>query len=428
MKKSAFMIALAALFALLSVALLLCGCEKEETDGEDTTAAESTIDAIPIEEAERIMDDLLTPSREGAFALGDGVVYTDREYTDKYIFERVGDLEYYYEVGKRGEKRLICRDGDCAHSDIRCPAYKPSILITVGSEGSDDLVIYYLYRFYYREDSVGGQFLDSTYDRDVLFEYNVKTGERRTVRSFYADDPITFGSAYYNGSLYLQGFEVRDGNISRNTTALVMDAVTGEIKYPDCEAENIPAGIYDGHVYLAAENGSLIRCDLDLSGCETAAKLGEGKYGGTVQMSGNMIYFLGPLGGDGFSSLRCIDLDDPELRAREIEEKAVSFYASDGCAYFTKYDPHEYGYYGAIEISSATGGTLYRYDADSGEIATVFEDCGADVEGIPFANGEYIRFTGCWYGKYGTDYNYTGNGLDDFIYYFDSGELIHIGE
>lgn len=433
----------------LSVSVLLfTSCAGKQNMGDTSETTSGTAKTLSYEEAEQIFEKIMTPTGEGAFVLEDNTAYAYEYCTDKYALIGKNNLIYIIELDDPDNKELICSDITCSHTDIRCPAFSAYPFCVVQPEGSDELIIYYFFTFDLFED-IGGYHLEDVQNPHMLFEYNIRTGERRTVTLIgYNGEYKVFpgdSSTYYDGTLYFTGSDWDDVDIHYFVSSL--NVVTGEVKKLDLGIDHTFVGIYENYVCIAATDGSIWRCGLDLSDPELVAEIGSAlkkpwEYMNRVSMNGSRVFFCTVEGWDGSSpndeeedfysytpkTLHYLDLAAPDTGVHDIADDVYNFSGTEKYVYFTKYDPQEYGYYGEIEISSLTGGTLYRYDIERDETTVVFEDCGGDIEYIQFVNDEKIIFNGRYYGVFETGFHYTGRGYGLFMYEFDNGACILIDE
>ena len=89
----------------------------------------------------------------------------------------------------------------------------------------------------------------------------------------------------------------------------------------------------------------------------------------------------------------------------------------DGDAYFSKYDDQ------LVEttVERDAGGTLYKYDGETGEITAVFEDVGVRVKLINYVDNELVIFFGSR--SDGHNYSETASGYAYFKYDRSTNEL-----
>lgn len=432
--------------ALTMLALLSCArtdtIDPHSTDHVDTTASDHA-QGLTYEEAQQIAEKIFTPSAEGASAANDDVVYrrwnTTLEYSVTTLTDDSGVSHLYVMYSSAGkEPVMLCTDEECDHMDMRCTAFAGrGVVSLVAQNGKNETVVYYTTGME-STINIGGQTValdgvkwERASSSMAIFEYNLDTGARRCVVSRLRT-MLLLPEIYYNGRLYAyQTFDCPLYSI---------DVVTGE--YTQVESENYlrPIGAYDKRVYFFGENGTLYSSNEDLSDMITVEEFGDSGAANPLvaSMGGNNFYFIADeqyetdSEGNKTGSARCdlckYDVSDPSAEAEIIAERVDGnrFEIYGNYVYYTKYDPHSYGYYGAIEIASKTGGTLYRYDALTGKTETVFEDCGGDVEVIYYIDNEKIVFTGDYYGGLADGYQYVDENdiYKTFIYHFALNDLM----
>lgn len=432
---------LAAIILLASLALCAASCSgmHELVDGTDAgssptetaSTASGETSQLTADDAQRIAEEIFTQSSDDAFILDDGVAYTGfgvgaaSDFILVNIRKNGASYKAIKYIGTDDEPELICSVDGCTHSDIRCTAYVTNAVLLVSPAGNEDDVIYYTIDKT-KIKTVAGHDVTLPKSGDggngALLEYNIKTGVRRCVTPSF---PLTLEPPvmYCDGMLYFD------------------EPYCVDVKTGDCMTGNIggdvkTAGIYDGRVYMTVGN-TLFCADRDLSnvkevavlqGCDmiTAATV----YGGVLYFFTNCArdtdengYAVGGLRYD--LAAYATDGTDSEVQiiAENVVTTHIGFY--DGGLYFAEYDYHDYGYYGADKVTADTGGTLYRYDTVTKQTASVFGDCGADIEDIIYVDGETIIFGGTYYAGINEGYAYSKapDEMKFFRYDIPSGEL-----
>lgn len=432
----------AAIILLASLTLFAVSCSGEHDPADGTSDESSTSDTasnapdetspITADDAQRIADEIFTQSSDGAFILDDGVAYTGFGVgaSSDFILVNIRKDGTSYKaikyIGTNEEPELICRVDGCTHSDIRCTAYVTNAVLLVSPTDTDDDVIYYTvdktkiktvagYDVTLPKSGVDG-------GNGALFEYNIKTGVRRCVTPSF---PLTLEPPvmYCDGMLYFD-------------EPYCVDVKTGECMTGNIDGDVKTAGIYDGKVYMTVGN-TLFCADRDLSNIKEVAVLQGCNMITAPTVYGGVLYFFtnstqdkdknGHAVGGKRYDLAAYETDGTDSEVHIIAENVVTTHIGfyDGGLYFAEYDYHDYGYYGADKVTADTGGTLYRYDAVTGQTAEVFGDCGADIEDIIYVDGETIIFGGTYYAGINEGYAYSKDPDEMKFFRYDifSGKL-----
>ena len=398
---------------ILSQLLISCNFGSGVNNVTETAEKESNISDIEDKEAARKkLIDILTFSASEAGIIEDGISHTVYGNASRnFIIVNENQLLYSISCDGGNEPFLLCKNEKCSHEDLTCTATpmrgKSKMCFT--SAGGDKTYYYYT-RTIDNTCTVDGftpsQLLseDGKEGTTVLFELNVETCERRTVAvaEELADGII---QCYYNGTLYLSvvksdGDTGSDGFIENYYTYLI-DVATGDVTDAQ-EGAGAVYGAIDGKLFF--RRGGELRCGgLDLSDSELVAELGD--FDAVVAEDAVYInsYDENVFGG---SELYRIDASDYSKKTL-IDSDVLSIYAYGSDVYFTKNDPHTYGQYGAVEVASTTGGTLYKYDVATNKVEVVFEDCGGDVEIISSIDEKSVIFSGRYYGGLSNGHQYA---------------------
>ena len=447
MKKAARLIGI----LTLTVILTLTSCDRAEIGNTDTTPGEtmgSSTDATTGEVSEKDaakqkLREVITLSFDNVTAIEDGVLHNTRAASGDWIISRSGSVAMRKkDVNSNDEPVVICNREGCDHFDITCPAvtYNANDPIVVTSEISGETDIYYVCRDIegYMVDGFAG-FELGIYETYAIFELDLETCTRRML---YSTDSELGGLrllGYRDGMLYFTVTDAEAVNDKRVRTTYILDVRTGELTEAAESADYLIGCQGDSLWFIRDE--VLKHGPLDLSRGEAAAYLNPDSYSGThgelmsdfysdAAVTDDAVYFLmcsgnkdNDMGGGGML---------PVYDLYKLEGDGEKFIASDvksvravgGDAYFTKSDFHAYGYYGSIPMTSETGGTLYRYNGESGEVETVFEDCGGDPAMLSYAGENNIVFYGCYYEGLNSGFSEpTDSGSAYFKYDLESGEF-----
>lgn len=442
--------------ALITAAILLALCiifpsctKKGQTgDGEESTGSAETTESKEALEARKAaakqkLEKAVTPTSEDATVITDGVLHISTNDSARHLIGKRGDLWYDVSVGSV-DVSLLCRDENCRHSDITCTATPVTGSFgrwIVGSNVGDETVCYFAVDLRHAAARVDGfptSMLGVELPDLVIYELNLETCERRCVAALEteSDGSVRYAyrfSGYLDGIMYLSCTRTTlEAEEHEEYFAAALDVRTGELTLHE-EIEGLTlCGMYGGKL-CAKDGNKLVLYDTDLSSPEILAEL-DGYTLRDAVMSEDNIYVSAAKSGSDMCGIYRLS-EDGALTL--IAPDAVSTYSTGGSMYsyggdlyFAKTDEREFGKYGTMTVRCEFGGTLYMYDAESGEIATVFEDCGGDPAAIYCIDGDSVIFFGCYYGGLAEGHKYTDtvNGNAYFRYDFKTGELNMIYE
>ena len=263
---------------------------------------------------------ILTPRASDKTPIADGKVHCYRNgHGSKIVHDKLEEILgknaktglQYPELGqlylmlcteeKDETPTIMCNIEGCKHNDITCPAVVDDngFVLPVTDEKTGRTVVYTELNVNVKSIPVLGKSVDLVkefglpsdktdayeYEKHILMEYDMETGERRAVTAVTDED--FFGrmcfDEYYNGRLYfsLDGWVESPYGVSSNfdfhPRMLYVDVASCEIKYceePDGEQSFLYfAGIYEDKVYCFSETGEFIKMNLDFGEREVIGKI-----------------------------------------------------------------------------------------------------------------------------------------------------------
>lgn len=352
-----------------------------------------------------------------------------------------GDSVYFYSVNAAsgsiqlvltlldypGEVYHACQDPTCYHSAVTgCPLADAAPFCIVTHEG--ELPVVYV--------RVGNE----------IRAFNSETGTTRTIGRTKLEGVTD--AWFYRGKLYM----FRDGLIFGRTgiNTEVLDPTAKKSEFLETEDGAKMIGIWRDRVWYITSRNVICSCGLDFSDQREEYDIGVGEAMYRVNehalrgyMDGGMIYFErrvrepAKFAGDAFingesgfefnmiSDVYVLDADNIDAGERLVAEGVLQFEPHNGDLYYTKMDydhyeesePYIYTKFKGAEYASQVqgktyrfdGGTLYRYEHESGKTVTVCEDCGTNFSiddggngnfsnhGIIDITDEYVIFSGRQY-------------------------------
>ncbi len=290
----------------------------------------------------------------------------------------------------------------------------------------------------------------------MVYVYNLKTGGLKKVGRI--DFSGVSDAWFYRDRLYMW----TNGGVAvpgRPTTAVgSFDTVTGEFEYLKTDLRTRMLGIYSDRIWYINDRNMICSCALDFSDVREEYDVGieektsDSEYRNTLRgyIDNGMIYFERnrrepkKFPGDAFinecngghdlestvvSDICVLDADNIDAGERTVAEGVIYFKPKGGDLYYTKMDydhymeSETYVYSGDILYNNMPdnetktfrfdGGTLYRYDHESGKSETVVEDCGTNFsvledhrfgamsnflyDGIIEVTDDYVLFRGRQY-------------------------------
>ncbi len=362
----------------------------------------------------------------------------DTVYHTKYF---AGDCVYYanYEpisgqgslvftlLDFPGDVYHACQNPTCYHNrEQDCPLFSIDPFCVVQREGELPLV-YMLFHF-----------------SSEVRVYDSKNAA--TKRLGMTDFVSVRDSWFYRGKLYMWSSSI--GVPGRPSTGVrSLDAVTGEFQYLDIDVKASMLGIWRDRVWYITDRNVICSCDLDFSDQREEYDIGieetmydTNEYTLIGYIDNGMIYFERNCRepekfdgdafinnvGDGYtlrfatiSDIYMLDADNIDAGERLVAEGVYSFKTHNGDLYYTKFD---YDNYEESETYTYTknkgtgfesqaqgktykfdGGTLYRYEHESGKSVTVVEDCGTNFSTFTLGGwiyditDDYVLFGGRQY-------------------------------
>lgn len=303
-----------------------------------------------------------------------------------------------------GEALYLHDDPTCDHESIRCPmaseSMSDSIILVFDAEYRDQPLIYYFARHtdsYYDEENDKET---HGYVTDIR-EYDVGTGEVRELATVPVN--VITNAWLYRGKLYFtskwSGFLPYWNNIG------VVDIGTGEYTIIDPGFGARMIGITNGRVWYITEENMIGSCSLGLDDMRDEYDIGpttlrnDAEFVLRARADNGVIYFeracraFEETDGKNYSSdcvisdVYMLDAADIASGERLVDENVIAFDSYDGDLYYTKTNFMDMGVSfsdgttggNAYDICTCDGGTLYKYDPESGEVTTCYSDIGVDI-------------------------------------------------
>ena len=366
-------------------------------------------DGVIYDECETSHNGILSTPLRFKDLVTDGLYVPDKPNEELGAFLKYNYRRYIWRFADGDEPESLCRNKNCRHDDIRCPSVMMGMLFVLTDEKTGDTVVYYQSCIPLGSVRIDGQSVNmenelknhlppkvpNYYGGEMiypLFEYNMTTGERRTVSLDFPKRGAK--QIYYNGRIYAE--PLRHLQSGTDSVMASIDVTTGEIAY--FGGENLMdaysaqfAGIYEEAVYafIRSEN-KLVKISPDFSEYEEVCVMPDNFVGSTYEFSDGFLYtrFRSDTEyGNYLSDFYKYDLSgkiSPEL----ITENVDDTFRVGNYIYFGR----NFVEGNATDWAMHSESSLYRYDITSGRIETVFTLDGIEVSYIKYADGDRIIY------------------------------------
>lgn len=344
-------------------------------------------------------------------------VYKNKRYAGESVFFTVSSrmLSSGY-MSKADSSYPACIDPLCDHSTASCAARTENPItatLTVLPEGRRLPLVYICFPRPEWETVDGERVSLPEYEQhmSIVRQFDAETGQ---AKDFAPVELTNIRSAIlYHGILYLSA----DGFFGSGMRGRVgaLDVATGECVYLEEDGGASVIGIENGRVYFMTWLGKVKSCAPDFSDVREEFDCGTGASV-EAYVDGGMLYFARSRedvpSGDSTESVCgvcAVKLGDTGAGAELVVSGVGHFMPYEGDLYYTLFEYREYGTvsvpeFGELTVASYDNGTLYRYDAESGESGELFSDIGVSVweiydidDGVMLFAGE--RYRDCVDGK-----------------------------
>ncbi len=349
----------------------------------------------------------------------DGTVYKDSYMYENAVFFGLHENLMTAYINEEGTPaRHTCADPFCTHTDSRCAEYTNNTshtLIVPNGEGKMPTVYMFARRYileYIDDDKVLRTSAEEI-NLGMTKVFDLETGKAKVLAK--NDFSRVTGAWYCDGKIYLSVEYLASGG-----RVGMMDAETGE--YSDLDTGKDYAsglGISGGRFYYITDRGVIFSTDLSLGDVREEYDVGVStKRNNSFFLKGyaedGMLYFERncrilegmeehPLGKNVMvSDVYALRLDDMEAGETLVAKGAAQFMAHGGSLYYTV---GEYRGLGELmsgdgytrQIMTTDGGTLYRYDKDTGESSVCYEDSGMCIFEMYELTDDYVVYWGSQY-------------------------------
>ncbi len=431
---------------MLAAVMLICmpSCQKpDETVGNDSGEHDAVSGAVGENDPPKTPENY---AEKYSALYSDDTVYNTNMYTGYSLYFTVSvkrsdpSVKTLAEVllDSPGEALYAHEDPTCRHSDGTCPmamencrGTSQKTLIVNPKTRKLPIVYYFNVIMVTAEETVEGFYGDNgnleigdTVKFTEVREYDVETGDVRVVATIPYSRVLD--AWCYRGKLYLQS--ERTGGRYRFGA---VDLATGEFKDTEIPESVYMIGITNGRIWYISVYNIIGSCSPQLTDYRDEYNIGasecrKGYLGNTLcgRAGDGVIYYerdcrhRDELADDPntdwymVSDLYMLKADDIEAGAVSVAKDVLAFDICEGDLYYTQFDYKEFGMTtldgGKHEfmMRSYDGGSLYKYDHNTGENVTCYKDIGVGVEWYPldlevvdgkaiFYGLRYRDFEGC---------------------------------
>ena len=333
----------------------------------------------------------------------DGKVYDSRYIAENciYLGGTSGLSSAYFE--NPGVRYNECINPLCDHTEASgCESFMDGVgcAVLVDSDGDGFPLIYMAGRRQKNIYSDGDISHNPDYELYRIKVYDTKTGKGREICE------IEFSGAenmfYCDGKLYISADFDSSGAVRHRVGCV--DVATGGWSEVNVGVNARIIGIWDERVYYITNRAEVYSIDMELGDsrleyeCGATAIGSSGYFNVYAEVSDGILYFRADQRSEHNGEYNVYDVYSVDLAAVVepllIAEGVRRSHAYEGDLYYTLFD---YSRDEETLISSADGGTLYKYSPDTKKSEVVFEDLGYSVDYLYEIGDGKLLFRGMMY-------------------------------